>query len=182
MLQTTINLLRPAEKESAQIITVKEEARRIIFIGFISSIGLGVIILIITVFLNASLQKSQSTNKSLKSQIQEYKQVESMLSVVKTRTSVIEKALEYSKPVDSQIANINKIASTPVFQGFTYDETEKFSVTFKPTSIEETLAMANTLISYSDEKLITTPRIESYGFDKDGMRLVFTFTPIWEKP
>jgi hypothetical protein len=181
MLQTTINLLRPTEKESVQVITVKEEARRIAFIVFVCCVSLGILVLVVSFILNTSLQNSQTTNKSLKKQVQEYKQIESLISVVKTRTSVIEKALQYSKPVDSQIAYINAIASPPVLQGLTYDEAEKISVTFRPSSIGEAMTMAGAFIKYSDEKHIRNPRIESYGFDGEGMRIVFTYIPVWEQ-
>jgi hypothetical protein len=180
MLQSTINLLRPTEKESAQAITVKEEVRRITFIVFVSCVSVGILVLAVSFILNISLQNSQTTNRSLKKQVQEYKQIESLVSVVKTRTSVIEKALQYSKPVDVQLAYINAIASPPVLQGFSYDEAEKISVTFRPSSIEEAMAMAGAFIKYTDDKHIMNPRIESYGFDSEGMRLVFTYIPIWD--
>jgi hypothetical protein len=102
-----------------------------------------------------------------------------MLSVINTRTTVVEKALEYSKPIDIQIGYINEIAPPPILQSFTYDGMEKFTASYKPMSIEETMSMAATLIRQSEEKHITNPRIDSYVLDKEGLRTIFSFTPKW---
>jgi len=180
MEQSTINLLRPTEKESTQVSAIKGEARRFTFIAFLICVTLGVLVLSVSTILTFSFRKTQSDNTSLKKQIEEYKEIESKLSVVKTRTSVIEKALEYSKPLDTQITYINAIEQPPVLQSFAIDETDTVTVTLKPDSIEETMTMVGILIDQANEKQIKNPRIMSYGINKDGMRIVFSFAPMWE--
>lgn len=181
-MQSTINLLRPAEKDSVQVLSIKEEARTITLIIFIICVIIGIITLFLSIILNMSLKTSQTTNASLKKQIQEYKQIESMLAVIKTRTSVIEKALEYSKPIDVQIGYLNEIASPPVLQEFKIDESEKMTVIFNPKTIEESMSIAGIIIQHAEENHLKNPRIESYGFDKDGMRIMFSYLPVWGQP
>lgn len=180
MIQSTINLLRPAEKESAKVATIKEETRRFTFLAFIVFLGVGLLVLAVSIIMELSIQSLKQTNKTLRSQIEQYKQLENMLAVVKTRTSVVENALAYSKPVDTQIAYMHEIARPPTLQTLTYDETDKIAVTYMPISIEETMAMAGALIMHAENNHIRNPRIDSYSIDKEGMRIVFSFSPVWE--
>jgi len=179
-MQSTINLLRPNDVIDSRINTVKAEARRIALVGFIVSVISGFITFILIFILQSSLQSVQQTNTNLKSQLESEKTKESMLAVVKSRIQVVNKALEYSKPIDKVMTNAIAIGAPPKLYSFAYDDSGTVTVNYKVTSIEDSASMVSLLLSDVDAKRIRNPHIMSYTFDKNGVNVTFSFMPVWE--
>jgi hypothetical protein len=179
-MASTINLLRPVEHNSSQLLTIKEEVRRIALICFVVSLAVGVITIAVTFILQISVNSQKETQTMLKSQLKEQEQKEQQIAVVKSRIAVVEKAMTYSKPVDQALGMVLAINSPPSLYSVSYDDQGKIVAHFKANSIPETMNMAETVLNFVKEKHIKNPKMDTYGLDKDGIRISFSFEPVWD--
>jgi hypothetical protein len=179
-MASTINLLRPVEHNSSQLLTIKQEVRRISLICFIVSLAVGVITLAVTFILQMSVSSQKETQAMLKSQLKDQEKKEQQIAVVKSRIAVVEKAMTYSKPVDQALGMVLDISRPPSLYSVSYDDQGKIVASFKANSIPETMNMAATVLDFVQNKHIRNPKMDTYGLDKDGIRISFSFEPVWD--
>ena len=117
----------------------------------------------------SQLTSLEATRTELRSQINTAKNKEGLLTSIKDRTRIVERAMASQRPWAETLDLLGTVAVPPALSSVSVDEQNKIEITIQASSIDEMRAPVATLISYANEGKIRNPILQSVQFDKNGL-------------
>jgi hypothetical protein len=179
-MQSEINLLKPIYSQAETINPIQSEIKRFSFWGFMITVCLAVIILIVNLVISGTLSVLESSKTSLTNDLNRQKNKESMFLVMKSRIGIVDKALESGKPMAKMLVKALEIGQPPKLGSVNQDDQDRINLILNIGSVEEAVSMVATLVNQYNQKLNKNPQIDSFSISKTGINLILSFMPIWK--
>jgi hypothetical protein len=99
---------------------------------------------------------------------------------VKERVGVVKKVDATRKPWAEIIDATSLVAIPPQLQAIVQDDQNRMALNIKVGTLEETLSMAQTVLSLHRENRIKSPQLSSLTINRDGtIAFGFSFVPVF---
>lgn len=104
---------------------------------------------------------------------------ENILSVIKSRTGVIDKAIKGTRKLSLLLTNAYEVASPPKLFSLSIGDFNNVSLAIKVNSVEEAVDVTSKLLNQVHNNKIFNPILDEFMMDKSGISIMFTYSPVW---
>lgn len=165
----TINLLSTKAGLSPQTELIQRSIKRIssisVVVFLLSAISIGGLYYYYT----TQQRTLEAERDNLRNQIRAASINEGLLTSIKDRTRIVERAMVSQRPWGEMLDLLGTIATPPALSSITVEDDNKIKITIQSNSIGDIAQPVEQLIAYAKEGKIRSPELTSVQFEKDGV-------------
>lgn len=165
----SINLIRTKTDVSPQFTLIETSLRRV------SILALGVFLLVgiltgsLYFYYSSQLKTLDSARENYRKQIRTAKNIEGLLTAIKDRTRIVERAMSSQRPLGETLKLLSTVTVPPQLSSVSIDEQSTIEITLQGNTITDILPPVTTLILYANQGRVRNPELRSVQFAKNGL-------------
>jgi len=177
--QETINLFK-SKAVTEKFVDAGVQLKRMSFFALVALIGTGALVGMLYVAVRTTYENRVSEKERLSQTLRQYNTREGLFLSVKERVGVVKKVDATRKPWVQILDATARVVTPPSLQAIVQDTEDRMALNIKVASLEETVAMAQTVLALHDENRIKSPQLISLTINKDGViQFGFSFIPVF---
>jgi hypothetical protein len=180
IVSSNINLIKTSSGLPEYMVPLQNQYRNFSILALFTVIVSGAITLGAFLFIVARSQVLIIQRNSATRKLETLKVKENLFLAAKSRIGIVDAAITSSHPKAVLINNATDVAVPPNLQSIEEDAKQKVVMRFKCGSIEEAITMAGTVYSLYQDKRVKNVNLTNFAIDKNGLSIVFDYTPVWE--
>lgn len=175
-----INLLKAKTMLPASLVAIEGQLRTtsmtVLVILLMTGLFFSVGYFILRKEVNAAIQKRQDMMTAIGSELRK----EGLFAALKDRIGIAGRVLEGQRSWLEVLDLIGRITASGRRTAFSVNEHDQVNVNITSGTLEDTLRVAERILSEVADKTIANPILESVQYQKDGtVKVSVTFTPIF---
>lgn len=165
----TINLINTKTGLSPQFALIEASLRRASVVAIVIFLFLGFLVGGLYMYFSSQKKSLELSRNELRNEVAAAKNSEGLLTSIKDRTRIVERAMASQRPWAKTLNLLGEIAAPPALVSVSVNEEANIETTLQANSIDELVSPVNTLISKALEGKIRNPILRSVQFGKDGI-------------
>lgn len=172
LTSNSINLVSTKTNLSPQVTAIEASLRKASQAGLVLLLVFGLTIGAVYYYSVRERTVLENTRRDLRSQINAAKNKEGLLTSIKDRTKIVERAMSTQRPWAQMLDLVGTIAQPPFLTAVSVDDQGEIEVTLQGASIDDIVKPVETFIAYTREGKLISPRLTSIQLDQKGKVIV----------
>ncbi len=181
MAQSEINLIKSTSTGPLGILgTYEKKIRQIAWIALLSLLGLGLVIGVSYIVINAQYRNLEERKAQVTQQLKAATVKEGIVISLKQRVEIAQKALDVARPWGELFPLLEDIGPIGYFVTLTVEESGRVNTVIEAPTIDDAVALVTSTLDLAQADVLRSPQLLSLSLRDSGIvQIGLSFIPIF---